>query len=148
MSIAMSIWEKKKEKKKSPRYQVDDYPGNSTLVKWALGEFSIWCLHFYYDQINNECIHSYSQVYHLLIRIQRCSTTEDTLSSGDTLSRVDSTIHFVRQPTRSLNYLSTRTRRLMSHTDRGYVQWYSGSALGQHHISHEWLVSKCWYDDQ
>jgi hypothetical protein len=42
MTITMSIWERKKEKKKkSPPYHVDVYPGNSMLDKWALGKFRI-----------------------------------------------------------------------------------------------------------
>ncbi len=60
------------------------------------------------DPIANDCIHSYSQADHLMIQIQRCSTTQHTRSSSDALSRVDRIIHFVRQPTRTLNYLSLR----------------------------------------
>ncbi len=69
MTITMTIWEKKKEKKKkSPSYGADVYPGNSTLDKWALGkEFDVY-LHTT-DQISNDWIHTYAQADHIMIRI-------------------------------------------------------------------------------
>ena len=121
------------------------------ILHWSCGHKVSLVFYVYIsttiDQTTNDCNHSYSQADHIMIRIQRCSTTQHTPSSGDALSRVDRTIRFVRQLLTSLliTYLYANQKTDVPHRQGTLPIGILDRLL----VSIPWpcrLASKSWYE--